>query len=352
MSASKQVPAQPVVRQFFHSFPRLGKNETAEAHADRACAILEYMKEVGLVLAPELVTWEVPGAAGTQSLPMLQRRACLTELSDRELAPHAAQFGPVTLVFNIERMRRLGAMPVIYAPQLLTPNDLSFLSVFTVNAVHHTDAVLGQLEILRNASDPTRAQQNFGHPLAPNATLDLQNTDAAGNVVARYQIPAGHVDAVMKHVGFNNIPFDHSRAALHVFLNMFYPADNAYVGEQLGYYRQREWRVISSGRLNFNGRPTSRELSSIERTRLLEIDSAFWSRTITIQGQAARRVELAHLYSPLPDFRLLDVVEGIVVAKDLLPRVRAIVGNTVRVEKLGTRGLWSRILDAGAALLA
>lgn len=87
----------------------------------------------------------------------------------------------------------------------------------------------------------------------------------------------------MKHVGFNNIPFDHSRGAMHIFLNMFYPTDNEHVGEQLGYCRQREWRVIS-GRLNFNGRPIGRELSDPEKARLLAIDNEFWSRTIRVDG--------------------------------------------------------------------
>ncbi len=70
-------------------------------------------------------------------------------------------------------------------------------------------------------------------------------------------MPASNIDAMMKHVGYRNIPFDHSIGMLGIFLNIFYPTDNTHSGELLGYYRQREWRLIG-GELNFNDRPLGR----------------------------------------------------------------------------------------------
>ena len=81
------------------------------------------------------------------------------------------------------------------------------------------------------------------------------------------------------YVGFNNIPFDHSAALLRVFLSMFYPTDNLYTADALGYYRQREWRVISSD-IEFNKHPATRALTGPEQERLLSIDREFWSRQL------------------------------------------------------------------------
>ena len=46
-------------RSFFHSFPRARKGEPAEATLNRGLGILAFMKQVGLVLAPETVHWDI-----------------------------------------------------------------------------------------------------------------------------------------------------------------------------------------------------------------------------------------------------------------------------------------------------
>jgi hypothetical protein len=50
-------------------------------------------------------------------LAVLKKRICFTELSPGELAGHAEKFGHFSLEFEIETVRRLGAMPVFYVPQ-------------------------------------------------------------------------------------------------------------------------------------------------------------------------------------------------------------------------------------------
>ena len=116
-------------------------------------------------------------------------------------------------------------------------------------------------------------------------------------MVALYEVPALHVRQVLQHVGFNNIPFDHSIGVLSVFLNMFYPTDNEHTGDQLGYYRQREWRVVA-GDINFAGRPMGRPLTSEETAGLLGIDSGFWSRVLAVDGVDKARADLALIYDP------------------------------------------------------
>jgi hypothetical protein len=242
-------------RFFFHTFPRWKKDETREATIERALKILDFMKQVGLVLAPEIVTWELPLPAGNvERLSLLQRRACFTELAYGELADHAAIFGPFSLAFDIDRLRNAGLTPVIYAPQGFGLGTMSQISSFCVKAAWHTRYILERLQELKNICDPAKSMDLFGHPLSPTAQINLTNVDAIGKPVAEYPVPAANIDSVMKYIGFRNIPFDHSIGMLSVFLNIFYPTDNSHTSELLEYYRQREWRLIGSD-LSFNGRP-------------------------------------------------------------------------------------------------
>ncbi|MDV6347712.1 hypothetical protein R2083_09300 [Nitrosomonas sp. Is35] len=223
-------------------------------------------------------------------------------------------------------------MPVIYIPQgLSTP--LSLIGTFCVNGTYHTKYVLGQLQQLKNLSNPQSAAQVLGSPVAPNYTLDLQNTDAAGQVAATYAVPATHVQNVLQHVGFNNIPFDHSIGVLGVFLNMFCPTDNLHLGELLGYYRQREWRLIA-GDIRINSRPMGRELSDAEKQRLATVDSIFWNRQLDVDGKSVPRKDLAFIYDPVPGWNPFDLIESIHAPSSALTRIKQIVGNKVPVHKV------------------
>ena len=113
------------------------------------------MKEVGLVLAPELVNWDVSAiSGGAEQLHILQRRACFTELSATELVAHSAIFGPVAMSFDIARLRGAGATPVIYVPQGVEETALSQISMFCVRGAYHTRYVLRHLQELKELSDP------------------------------------------------------------------------------------------------------------------------------------------------------------------------------------------------------
>jgi hypothetical protein len=318
-------------RFFFHTFPRPKQGEPAEATLSRAVSILRFMKDAGLVLAPEIVTWEIGTPdGGKERLEVLQQRACFTELALNEIDRHAATFGPITLSFNIDQLREAGATPVIYVPQGYGYGSPSQIGVFCAKAAWHTKYVLERLQELRLMSDPELAVAQFGRPLAENATFTLTNTDPAGKVVASYIVPAGNINAVMKYIGHRNIPFDHSIGMLSIFLNMFYPTDNRFSGELLGYYRQREWRLIGGG-LNLNGRPIARNLTAAEVQELMKIDPQFWSRQLTIDGKPRTRAELACLYQPLVDWSFFDLVQSVFVPHSHQGPFQAIAGEKVKL---------------------
>jgi hypothetical protein len=322
-----------IKRQLIHSFPRPKVGENDDATLERALAILKLIRDVGLVLAPEVLEWDLQQLTpGRGPLRIFQQRLCLTELSPTDLPAHSHVFGPLALSFDVARLRDAGAMPVIYVPQGVG-SPLSQIGTFCVNGAHHTKYVLGQLQQLKELSDPASAANTFGIPVAPNYALNLQNTDASGHVVAAYSVPAVQVQNILQHVGFNNIPFDHSIGVLAVFLNMFCPTDNLHLGEPLGYYRQREWRLIASD-IRINGRPLGRDLSDVEKETLAAVDPLFWNHPLLVDGNNVPRRDLAVVYEPLVGWSALDLIESIYAPVNALPHVKKIVGEAVPVHQL------------------
>ena len=297
---------------------------------ERAIAILALIRKIGLVLAPEVIEWDL-SPLGLSKMPLrtLQRRMCFTEIAPAELSEHSNLFGPLALSFNTVKLREAGAMPVIYVPQGLS-SPLSQLAIFCVNGAQHTKAVLGQLQQLKEVSDPQLAEIKFGHPVDPNCVLNLRNIDPEGDVVASYSVPVVHAQQLLQHIGFNNIPFDHSIGILEVFLNMFCPTDNSYNGEFLGYYRQREWRIIA-GDVRLNGRAMGRELTSAEKKEVIAIDPFFWSRPLFINGNKICRLDLALLYEPIIGWNVFDHMESIYAPENVHIQIRGIVESQVPV---------------------
>ena len=169
-----------------------------------------------------------------------------------------------------------------------------------------------------------------GMPVAESYSLNLQNTDEGGRVVAQYDVPADQIKKVLDHVLFKAIPFDHSSAVLRLMMNLFYPTDDDYTGTQLGYYRQREWRLIKSG-IAFHGHPMTRPLTQHERESLIEIDSPFWSRDIASPYGTGKRVDLAVIYQPIKGWDFLKLAKAIIVPEQGLERAKAIMGADAKV---------------------
>jgi hypothetical protein len=324
-------------RYFFHSFPRPKADELAANTLERGLLILEFMKQIGLVLAPEIVKWSIDiGGGAKDEFSILQQRACFTELETTQLPAHNIVFGPISLSFDIGKLRAAGAMPVIYVPQGVMDNPLSQIGVFAVRGAYHTKYVYERLQALKEICDPQIAVRKFGQPLDK---IFLKNHDPTGKVVAEYEVPASNINDLMQHIGYRNIPFDHSIGVLSILASMFYPTDNTYAGDQLGYYRQREWRVI--GGLNLNSRPMGRKLNGQEEAGLKSIDNQFWTREIEVPTLEAsepdrqKRVSLALVYDPIEGYNFFDFVEAVYVPKAAEDRARAIVGEKVRVLTTG-----------------
>lgn len=314
------------VRSLFHSFPR-PKDRSAAEVTKLGLAILRNTFDLGLVLAPEVVTWKHQHGDPTI---ILQRRMCFTELATAELPEHAKTFGPFALRFSPEKLRAAGAMPVIYAPQELPGHPASVIAEFCVKAAWHTKYVLETLEGLRKVAETLGTGTYGGFPVDKDATIDLGNVTPEGTPVNDFKIKPSDVEALMTHIGYRNIPFSHSIAMLGIYENMFYPTDNAYSDDMLGYYRQREWRLVLSN-FEFNGQPVSRALTADERRKLEAVDAAFWQRELTVRGQTSSRSMLAQLYLPYGGMTPRDLIESIVVPPAAEAAVREFYDGEIEV---------------------
>jgi hypothetical protein len=289
------------------------------------------MKQAGLILAPETVRWDMTMLGpDAPEVNLLQRRASFTELAMSELARHSENFGPVSLAFDIGKLREIGAIPVVYVPQGVINNPHSLIPTFAVNGVYHTRYVLSQLYELKGLSDPVQLSARFGMPVNPGCEATLTNPHPDGTSKTEHRVPIAEIDKILRYIGFRNIPFDHSVAVLDYFLNLFYPTDNAHLRDELGYYRQREWRLVATG-IGIRGRLATRPLSNDETTHLERIDPEFWTRELTVDSKKLRRSELALSFEPEPSWNFFEIVEAVLVPDSAVERARAIVGSAFPV---------------------
>lgn len=200
----------------------------------------------------------------------------------------------------------------------------------------HTKHVLSQLQELKVLSDPIQLSAQVGLPVHPSCEAVLTNPDPDGKSKTEYRVQITEIEKILRYVGFRNIPFDHSVAVLDYFLSLFYPTDNAYRNDELGYYRQREWRLVASS-IGILGRSLTRALSGAEMAELERIDYDFWSRELTVASKTNRRSELAHVFEPEPNWNFFDIVEAVLVPDSAVKEAKSIVGDAVPVRVLPRR---------------
>src|ERR1700719_1912219 len=103
--AEPQIPE----RYFYHSFPR--RTRASANESVNGLAILELIRDFGLLLTPEIARWQYPHADGAppRSAAMIQRRVSFTELSPSKLPGHSEEFGHFALEIEISMLKLLGA---------------------------------------------------------------------------------------------------------------------------------------------------------------------------------------------------------------------------------------------------
>jgi hypothetical protein len=301
-------------RFFYHSFPRRGRSSDSEI--EKGCKILSLICDVGFVLAPEVVKWRNPHADGSppREQQTIQRRICFTELAPSELIEHAKEFGHFALEFDVQTLKRMGAMPVFYIPQATDKDEHGVTSLGSTLVIQAIDAMILAMRlagIKALLDDPTvgeRLDCTLGFEKLKTFNLDVQKTREA-------------IEAFTYAI----TPPDMLEHALTGLLSCFYPADNLRDDKALAYYRQREWRIA----WNFavRGEEVMRRPSNEVVARLIEIDAEFFGRDFPTASGPKQLASEALIFPGMAGKRLVEMANRVVVPGAALTSAKATVAR-------------------------
>ena len=315
-------------RKFFHSFPRPRPSDTTETLVAKGIAILKLVKHTGIIITPETVEWTVPLRDDAhRSIKYDQLRVCFTELHETELARHSERFGPFALEFEIDTLRQMGALPVIYMPQSVGAGGLSAIGSVLVMEMYHVEATIALLEQLRLNTDERAliASNPQATSVAPDCMMQLQNTEEDGTVTNNFAVPLTAVRDLLTFVGFKNAPYAEMMNAISYAKSLFYPTDDKIHDEALAYYQQREWRI---GRgLTHAGTVHSRALTEDEKREVIKVDQRFW--TAIVGSPPARRIDTANVIERFGDGGVIDAISKVIVPPEAFGEAQTLFGDKV-----------------------
>ena len=255
---------KPTDRYFYHSFPR----RVGEDEIKKGLQILESMVESGLLLTPEQTSWSEPLTDGTHSEPwkIIQKRACFTELSPSELQDHAAVFGHFAIEFEVQTMREIGGIPVFYLPRP-SKDDVGLESTAASLLCR-----MGEIQRLLNRLGDL--EKLVGQEPNKRRLLAVQDNRSGESQDTR--ITFGGAEDLLAFLNNESQPVAILGNALRAFSGFFYPTEDLRYMDLLGYYRQREWRIVAN--MSKLGEELTRDLFDNEKAALLELDEQFFGR--------------------------------------------------------------------------
>lgn len=286
-------------RFFYHSFPR--PRASVSDQTAKGLKILRSMCRNGFLLVPERVSWSDP--TGTQPgdrIHALQRRIAFTELAPQELHRHAKTFGPFALEYRIADLRPLGILPVIYVPDSTSRDPaLDWTGVSLLGRLADASQVIAGLVETQQLTAPTiemdlRMRDGAVH----SRRFDERETAAIRDYLALIQgAPGQRLTEIL--------------GALRALTSLFYPTEHPQYTGLLGYYRQREWRLVSGAFLN--GQPTTTVATDKQRQELLEIDADFFSRTLPFPDGTAMLAAKSHFMATFGARHVVSIASRIIV---------------------------------------
>ena len=105
--------------------------------------------------------------------------------------------------------------------------------------------------------------------------------------------------------------------------SLFYPTENLSYTSMLGYYRQREWRIISGHYLH--GKANTELATTAQVTELIEIDREFFSREMEFADGHHQIGAKCHFMNA--GGRLLARVHRVIVPAECLARASDITAK-------------------------
>ena len=288
-------------RFFYHSFPRrLPVPESGQA--EKGLTILRLMKEMGLLLTPEIIKWPEfqPDAPPSGPWCVAQKRCCFTELAPAELPQHAKVFGHVAIEFDIQVLRSLGAIPVFYLPRTSEANaGLESLATALV-------AGIGQLEVLFDRFSQLEGLVRNN----PHKDERLPVTEN-GIVTHETRCSVGGAEELLSFLTDGLPPVLSLHAILKTVSSFFYPTEDLRYTDLHGYYQQREWRILAN--IARDGVELTRPLHTGEMELLLELDREFFSQQLLFRTGTFRRVDQCRLFEQLDGKSIIRYARRVIV---------------------------------------
>lgn len=283
------------------------------------------MVRLGLLLVPERIEWRERLASGAPSQPIVsyQKRICFTELSPQELSGHADAFGPFSLEFEVMRLRQLGALPVFYVPR--AEADIGYDALGTAILARMTDIQLALTRLAAIADVVATADANEQLRLTRNGA-DAGPTRAT----------AGGAKDLLRVIFEGIQPPQALLNTVRAMSGLFYPTEDPLFTGLLGYYRQREWRIL--GNMVLRGAEATRRPTENELGELLQIDEAFFGRRIAFPTGEFSRAQQCLFLREVADHHVLTYARRLfcpATAVEDATRILADVAPAVRVEATG-----------------
>jgi hypothetical protein len=283
---------------------------------EKGLAILHLIKQMGLLLTPEIIEWPEVQPDGSLSDPwyVAQKRCCFTELAPAELPQHAEVFGHFAIEFDIQVLRNLGAIPVFYLPRTSETNaGLETLATALV-------AGIGQLEVLFDRLSQLEGLVR-GNPHKDNQLLIKKN----GIVTHETQCSIGGAEDLLSFLTEGLQPIVSLHAILKTVGGFFYPTEDLRYTDLHGYYQQREWRILAN--MARDGVELTRPLHAGEMESLLELDREFFSRPLLFRTGTFRRIDQCKLFEHLDGKSIIQYARRVIVPAIAVARAKSILNE-------------------------
>lgn len=299
-----------------HAFPRASLDPDQEIAA--GIQTLVSILDVGLLLVPELISFPMVGGndpddTGTD---LLQIRSCFTFLrwSRRDICEHAVRFGSFSVVFDPEKLRRVGAVPVIYVPRPSHPSlddDYSLLASAFVHQLRDLDVLLEEIIMVQDAFS---GFDDHDEDFSVAACLGKRQS----------QLHIGTVKQLLAFLKGKKGSFEDLRGMVQGMSTLFYHVDSArrekiFMDADLRYYLQSEWRIVSG--VHLEGDFLDEPLTTPEATRIKGFDALFSKMIGLPNGESIPAIELVRVIRSFKGKPFHDLIERIVVPGQCVSKV-------------------------------
>lgn len=306
---------RPPEHYVYHSFPR--RRSGHEDEIDSGLQILRSIVKSGLLLTPEKTVWQEPISSGglSESVPLFQKRACFTDLAPSELKEHSNSFGRFSLEFEFQVLRQLGAIPVFYLPP--SSADGKGLDSLAASLLCRVGEIQTLLNRLGDLEDLVKGTEN------KREVVDVRNNETGKQQHTRMSI--GGVQDFLSFLTHGTQPASILSNALRGFSGFFCPTEDLSYTDPLGYYRQREWRIVAN--MSKLGEEQTRAVSEEEVETLLQIDAEFYHRELEFPSGTHRLVDQCQYFEALEGKKFIQYARRVIVPREAIDEATNILAG-------------------------